>query len=59
MDSMLFRLLTAALEPGAGLFADLYGFLAAFTGMALICGVMMLVLMVFRGRVHKRTEMIV
>ncbi len=58
VDSMLFRLLTAVLSPAVGLVADSYGLSAAFKGMALIYGVLMLVLMTFWGRMRKRAETI-
>jgi MFS family permease len=42
LDSLLFRLMTALLEPGVGLLGDAYSLPIAFLGMAAIFGVLML-----------------
>jgi MFS family permease len=54
VSSLLFRLLTAILEPGIGLVADSYGLTTAFMGMALVHGLAnMIVLFLWRrGRVQ-------
>lgn len=58
VSSLLFRLMTTLLEPGVGLVADSYGLGFAFVGMAVIYGVLMLVLLLFWGRVRNRAEAI-
>jgi MFS family permease len=45
VDSLLFRLLTALLEPGVGLVADSYGLPTAFIGMAILHGLTILTLL--------------
>jgi hypothetical protein len=54
VDSLLFRLLTALLEPGVGLIGDSYGLGTAFMGMAVIFGILMSLLLLFWGRVRTR-----
>ena len=56
VDSLLFRLMMTLLEPGVGLVADAHGLPAAFTGMALLSGGLMLILMLSWGRVRSRFE---
>jgi hypothetical protein len=50
VDSLLFRLLTALLEPAVGLVGDSYGLGSAFMGMALVYGVLMALLLLFWRR---------
>jgi MFS family permease len=54
VDSLLFRLLTALLEPGVGVIGDSYGLGTAFMGMAVIFGILMSLLLLFWGRVRTR-----
>jgi len=50
VDSLLFRLMTALLEPGVGLMADSYGLTAGFIGMAILHGLgMLIVLALWKG----------
>ena len=44
IDSLIFKLLTAILEPGIGLVADSRGLPTAFLGMALVLGIVMPIL---------------
>jgi hypothetical protein len=56
VDSLLFRLMMTLLEPGVGLAADTYGLPVAFTGMALLSGGLMLILMLSWWRVRNQVE---
>ena len=56
VDSMLFRLLTALLEPAVGLIADGYGLPVAFTGMAIVFSVVMVTILILWGRHNRRTN---
>jgi MFS family permease len=51
ISSLLFRLLTAILEPGVGLVADSYGLTTAFLGMALVHGLALMIVMFMWRRV--------
>ena len=56
VDSLLFRLLTALLEPGVGLVADSYGLPTAFVGMAILHGLTLLTLLVLWKQSYNRTQ---
>lgn len=55
VDSLLFRLLTALIEPGLGVVADSYGLPTAFAGMAILHGLTMLTLLVLWKRTYSQS----
>jgi hypothetical protein len=57
LDSLLFRLLTAILEPGVGLVGDAYDLPTAFLCMALVFGVLMSAILILWSRVRKPSAM--
>jgi MFS family permease len=53
VDSLLFRLMTALLEPGVGLVADSHSLTTAFIGMAILHGLTMLTLLGLWKRTYR------